>query len=160
MSQASQIATDHSSTLPPSKLGIFHSPVRTLLGLIFIYGAYAKFHFNGAWHFRDYYFFLAMGIGSYRTLPTGLVQWVALILPWLELALGTLLIAGAGARWVSLLSSVLLAFMAFLPRSAMLALVSRTNPALELSVDSGLLVMALTVMLRAFHSHRARKDRN
>jgi hypothetical protein len=155
MSQASPIATDHSLTLPPSKLGIFHSSGRTLLGLIFLWGAYAKFHFNGAWHFRDYNFFLAMAIGSYRTLPTGLVQWVALILPWLELALGTLLIAGAGMRWTALVSSALLAFMACLPRSAMLGLVGRPNPASELLIDFGISAAALTIAWRAFRSHRA-----
>src|SRR5579863_8256736 len=102
MSQASPIAVDRSSTLPPSESRIFHSLGRTLLGLIFVYGAFSKLQFNRAWHFRDYYFFLAMAIGSYRTLPLGLVQRLALILPWLELAVGALLVAGTGTRWVSL----------------------------------------------------------
>jgi methylamine utilization protein MauE len=160
MSQASPITVDCSSTLPPSKPGIFQSPARTLLGLIFVYGAFSKFHFNGAWHFRDYYFFLAMAIGSYRTLPLGLVQRLALILPWLELAVGTLLVAGTGTRWVSLVSTALLAFMVFLPRAAILGLVGHSNPAAELVIDFGCFLVALTVTLRAFHSHGAGQRSN
>jgi hypothetical protein len=82
MSQSSPIATDPSRTSPPSRPPIFHSPGRTLLGLILIFGAYTKLHFNGAWHFRDYHFFFAMAIGTYRSLPFGAVEWLARVLPW------------------------------------------------------------------------------
>src|SRR5579883_3622296 len=75
---------------------------RILLGAVFIYAAYAKLHFNGSWHLRDYYFLFAMGIDSYKMLPLSVVEVMARILPWLELALGVLLIAGAGLRWVGL----------------------------------------------------------
>jgi hypothetical protein len=130
---------------------------RVLLGLILVFGAYAKLHFNGAWHFRDYYFFLAAAIGSYRILPLGAVEWLARVLPWVELTLGTLLIAGVGARWVSLVTSALLVCMASLPRSAILGLVNHANPATELLVDAGFFLVALTITLRAFHSHRVKK---
>jgi uncharacterized membrane protein YphA (DoxX/SURF4 family) len=155
MSQASPIATDRSRTSPPGLPGIVQHPGRTLLGLVLIFGAYAKLHFNGAWHFRDYHFFLAMAIGSYRSLPLGMVRWLALVLPWVELALGALLIAGVGTRWVSLITSALLVFMASLPRSAILGFASRTSPATELLVDIGFFLVALTITLKAFHLHRA-----
>lgn len=157
MSQTSPIAIDSSRAPLPSRTGSRLPVGRVLLGLILIFGAYAKLHFNGAWHFRDYYFFFAMGIGSYRTLPLGVVEWLALVLPWLELTLGALLIVGIGTRWVALITSGLLVFMASLPRSAILGLASRTNPAAELLVDTGLFLVALAITLRAFHAHRARQ---
>lgn len=128
-----------------------------LLGLILALGAYAKLHFNGAWHLRDYSFFLAMAIGYYRMVLLGAVQWLARVLPWVELTLGALLIAGVCTRWVSLVTSALLGFMASLPRSAILDPVNYTNPATELLVDTVFFLVALTITLRAFHWHRARQ---
>jgi uncharacterized membrane protein YphA (DoxX/SURF4 family) len=157
VSQTSPIAIDSSRTPLPSRSGSSLPVGRVLLGLILVFGAYAKLHFNGAWHFRDYYFFFAMAIGSYRTLPLGVVEWLALVLPWLELTLGALLIAGVGTRWVSLITSALLVFMASLPRSAILGFANRTNPATELLVDTGFFLVALAITLRAFHAHRARQ---
>jgi uncharacterized membrane protein YphA (DoxX/SURF4 family) len=157
VSQTSPIAIDSSRTPLPSRSGSRLPVGRVLLGLILVFGAYAKLHFNGAWHVRDYYFFFAMAIGSYRTLPLGVVEWLALLLPWLELTLGALLIAGAGTRWVSLITTALLVFMASLPRSAILGFANRTNPATELLVDTGFFLVALAITLRAFHAHRARQ---
>ena len=154
---ASPMAIDSSRTPLPSRPGSRLPVGRVLLGLILAFGAYAKLHFNGAWHFRDYYFFLAAAVGSYRTLPLGPVEWLARVLPWVELTLGALLIAGVCTRWVSLGTSALLAFMASLPRSAILGLVKHSNPATELLVDTGFFLVALTITLRAFHSHRARQ---
>jgi uncharacterized membrane protein YphA (DoxX/SURF4 family) len=154
---ASPIAIDSSRTPLPSRPERRLPIVRVLLGLILVFGAYAKLHFNGAWHFRDYYFFFAMAIDSYRTLPLGAVEWLARVLPWVELTLGALLIAGFCTRWVSLVTSALLVFMASLPRSAILGLVNHTNPATELLVDTGFFLVALTITLRAFHAHRARQ---
>src|ERR1700735_3621768 len=57
---------------------------RVVLGGIFVYAAYSKLHFGGAWHLHDYQFFFAMGINSYNMLPLSIVQWMARILPWLE----------------------------------------------------------------------------
>jgi uncharacterized membrane protein YphA (DoxX/SURF4 family) len=155
MSQASPVANDRSRTRPPSRPGFLQLPGRILLGLILEFSAFAKVHFNGAWHFRDYYFFLAMATGPYRMLPLGVVEWLARVLPWVELSLGTLLIAGVCTRWVSLTTSALLVFMAWLPRPAILGLANRKNPATELLVDIGLFLVALTITLTAFHSHRA-----
>jgi uncharacterized membrane protein YphA (DoxX/SURF4 family) len=160
VSQANPIAIGSSRNSLPSQAGN-HLPVgRVLLGLILVFGAYTKLHFNGGWHFRDYYFFFAMTIGSYRTLPFRMVEWLALILPWMELVLGALLIAGVGTRWVSLIASALFVFMASLPRAAILGITSRTNPAMELLVDAGLFVVALTIALRAFHAHRVRQHQS
>jgi uncharacterized membrane protein YphA (DoxX/SURF4 family) len=128
---------------------------RVILGLILAFGAYAKLHFNGEWHFRDYYFFFAMAMGSYRTLPLGAVEWLARVLPWVELTLGAMLISGVGTRWVSLITSALLVFMASMPGSAFLGLANHTSLATELLVDTGFFLVALTIALRAFHSHRA-----
>ncbi len=96
-----------------------------------------------------------MAIGSYRMLSLAAVEWVARILPWAELTLGVLLIAGAGVRWVSVISSALLLFMASMPRAAFLGLASRTNLAAELLVDTGFFLVALAIALRAFQLHRA-----
>src|SRR5713226_4128706 len=118
MSQASPIVIDSSRMPVPSHPGSGLPVGRVLLGLILVFGVYAKLHFNGAWHFRDYYYFLAMAIGSSRTLTPGAVEWLARVLPWMELTLGALLIAGVGTRWVSLITSLLLVFMVSLPRAA------------------------------------------
>jgi uncharacterized membrane protein YphA (DoxX/SURF4 family) len=158
MSQAIPIPADRSRTSLPNRSGIFELLERALLGLILVFGAYTKLHFNGGWHFRDYYFFFAMAIGSYRTLPLGAVEWLARVLPWMELALGALLIAGVGTRWVSLITSVLLVFMASLPGSAILGLASRRYPATELLADTGFFLVALTITLRGFQSERARQS--
>jgi uncharacterized membrane protein YphA (DoxX/SURF4 family) len=154
MSQASPVATDRSWTSLPGRPGILQFLGRIFLGLMLVFGAYAKLYFNGAWHFRDYHFFFAMAIGSYRTLPLGAVEWLARVLPWVELTLGALLIAGVGTRWVSSVTGALLVFMASLPRSAILGLASRANPATELLVDMGFFLMAVIIALSAFHSHR------
>lgn len=153
----SPVATDRSRSAPPGRPGILQSSGRTLLGLILVFGAFTKVHFHGAWHFRDYYFFLAMAIGSYRTLPLAAVEWIARILPWLELTLGVLLVGGVGARWISLVTSALLLYMATLPRVAFLGLAGRTNPATELLFDIGFFLLALNITLKSFHSHGAKR---
>src|SRR5260370_12411460 len=90
---------------------------RVALGAIFLYAAYSKLYFNGAWHLGDYQFFFGMAIDSYKMLPISMVQWMALILPWFELLLGALLIAGAGFRWVgSITSALLLLFIGAMTR--------------------------------------------
>ncbi|MGH3799565.1 MAG: DoxX family protein [Pseudonocardiaceae bacterium] len=49
-----------------------------------------------------------VAVGAYQMLPAGLVGPVATVLPLAELALGTLLVAGAFTRWTALASAVLL----------------------------------------------------
>ena len=139
---------------------------RVLLGVIFIYAAYAKLHFNGAWHLGDYYFLFAMGIDSYKMLPLGIVEWMAKILPWLELALGVLLIIGAGLRWVGLVvTALLVVFMVALTHAALGGLEincgcfgnNSVKPSRELMLDAGLLAVALAITAGGFFAHRAGK---
>ncbi|MGH3787114.1 MAG: DoxX family protein [Pseudonocardiaceae bacterium] len=54
-----------------------------------------------------------IAVGAYELLPSGLVGPVATVLPLVELALGTLLVAGAFTRWVALASAMLLAALMF-----------------------------------------------
>ena len=150
-----------------SKVRFLLIAARTVLGLIFVYAAYAKLHFNGAWHLRDYYFFFAMSIDSYRMLPLIIVQWMARILPWLELGLGALLVVGAGVRWAGLvLSALLVVFMMALAHAALGGLeincgcfgTGSVKPGRELMLDGVLLARALAVTVGGFLSHRAGKS--
>jgi uncharacterized membrane protein YphA (DoxX/SURF4 family) len=150
-----------------SKVGFFLIPARIVLGLIFIYAAYTKLHYNGAWHLRDYYFLFAMGIDSYRMLPLVAVEWMARILPWLELGLGALLVVGAGVRWAGLaVTGLLVMFMFALAHAALGGLeincgcfgTGSVRPGRELMLDSALLALALAVTVGGFLSHRAGKS--
>jgi uncharacterized membrane protein YphA (DoxX/SURF4 family) len=165
MSQTSSIAVERPRTR--SKVGFLLIAARILLGLVFAYAAYAKLHFNGAWHLRDYYFFFAMSIDSYRMLPLVVVEWMARILPWLELGLGALLVIGAGVRWAGLVVSALLAvFMIALAHAALGGLeincgcfgTGSVKPGRELMLDGVLLALALAVTVGGFLSHRAGKS--
>jgi putative oxidoreductase len=165
MSQASPIAIERPR--PRSKVEFLLLAARILLGLIFVYAAYAKLHFNGAWHLRDYYFFFAMGIDSYKMLPLAIVEWMAKILPWMELALGAMLVIGAGVRWAGLVvSALLVVFMIALAHAALGGLEincgcfgnNSVKPSTELARDVGLLAVALAVTVGGFLSHRAGKS--
>jgi uncharacterized membrane protein YphA (DoxX/SURF4 family) len=132
---------------------------RIALGIIFLYAAYAKVHFGGGWHLDDYQFFFAMAIDSYRIVPMGAVVWMARILPWFELALGSLLILGIGVRWVgSICSVLLLVFIAAMTRAMILGLEincgcfsnSEKLGAITMARDSSLLILALAVTAGAF----------
>lgn len=132
---------------------------RVALGLIFLVAAYTKLHFAGEWHLRDYQFFFAMAIDSYKMLPISAVQFLAQILPWFELALGGLLIAGVAVRWIGLITSgLLLVFIGAMTRAKLLGLEINCGcfgnneklGALTLLRDSSLLVLALAVTVGAF----------
>jgi uncharacterized membrane protein YphA (DoxX/SURF4 family) len=136
---------------------------RVALGAVFLYAAYAKLHYAGAWHLRDYHFLFAFGINSYELLSPEAALLLARILPWTEVALGLLLIAGVALRWVgSITTALLVVFMFALARAAVLGLEincgcfgeSSTNPARELILDSALLLVSLAVTVGAFLSHR------
>lgn len=164
MSEISPIAIERPRTR--SKVGVLLIAGRVLLGLIFIYAAYAKLHFNGSWHLRDYYFLFAMGIDSYKMLPLSVVEWMAKVLPWLELGLGAMLIIGAGVRWAGLaVSALLVVFMIALAHAALGGLEincgcfgnNSVKPSTELARDVGLLAVALAVTVGGFLSHRSGK---
>jgi uncharacterized membrane protein YphA (DoxX/SURF4 family) len=132
---------------------------RVALGVIFIYAAFSKLYFNGAWHFGDYHFFFGMVINSYDILPIWAVEWASRILPWFELLLGVLLIAGIGLRWTGLLASLLLiVFIAAMTRAYLHGLEimcgcfgnnEKLGP-LTLLRDSSMLIPALAVTIGAF----------
>ena len=161
MSQATPIVIERPRAA--SKARFFLVAGRIALGLIFLYAAYAKLHYNGAWHLRDYYFLFAMGIDSYRMLPLSVVEWMARILPWLELALGTLLVIGVGVRWAGLaVIALLVVFMIALAHAALGGLeincgcfgTGSVKPGRELMLDGGLLALAVAVTAGGFLSHR------
>jgi uncharacterized membrane protein YphA (DoxX/SURF4 family) len=137
---------------------------RIALGGIFLYAAYAKLHYAGAWHLRDYDFLFAFGINSYDMLSADNVLLLARVLPWVEVALGLLLISGLALRWVGSVTTVLLViFMYALTRAAIKGLAincgcfgnQSTTPAKELAVDSLLLLTAVAVTAGAFIFRRA-----
>lgn len=152
---------------PRNRLSLLLIPARILLGAIFVYAAYAKLHYNGAWHLRDYYFLFAMGIDSYRMLPLAAVEWMARILPWLELGLGALLIIGAGVRWAGLtVTALLVMFMIALAHAALGGLeincgcfgTGSVSPGRELMLDGVLLALALSVTVGGFLSRGAQRS--
>jgi uncharacterized membrane protein YphA (DoxX/SURF4 family) len=132
---------------------------RVALGVIFLIAAYAKLHFAGEWHLRDYQFFFAMAIDSYKMLPISAVQLMAQVLPWFELVLGIFLIAGIGLRAIGTITSgLLLVFIGAMTRAKILGLEINCGcfgnneklGAATLIRDSSLLVLALAVTIGAF----------
>jgi uncharacterized membrane protein YphA (DoxX/SURF4 family) len=132
---------------------------RLALGLIFVYAAFAKLHFNGDWHFGDYHILFAMAIDSYKILPMQAVQTMARFLPWFELVLGAWLTSGVGLRWAASISSaLLLVFIGAMARAQILGLEINcgcfgNNEKLGTATlirDSSLLVLSLAVMIGAF----------
>jgi len=137
---------------------------RIALGGLFLYAAYAKLHYAGVWHLRDYHFLFAFGINSYEMLTPENALLLARVLPWVEVALGLLLISGVALRWVGSVTTVLLiVFMYALARAAIKGLAincgcfgnESTSPAKELVVDSMLLLTSVAITAGAFISHRA-----
>jgi uncharacterized membrane protein YphA (DoxX/SURF4 family) len=80
---------------------------RLVLGMVFLYAAYTKL--------RQPWEIFALSIDSYQVLPPWAVFAVARTLPWLELVIGVLLLAGVFTLWVSAASTALLgAFFALM----------------------------------------------
>ena len=132
---------------------------RVVLGCIFIYAAFTKLYFNGEWHFGDYQFFFGMVINSYNILPMWAVTLAARILPWFELLLGILLVAGIGLRWTGMIASaLLLVFIGAMTRAYLHGLEimcgcfgnnEKLGP-LTLLRDSAILIPAIGVTIGAF----------
>lgn len=74
--------------------------LRLLLGVVFVYAAYTKL--------RQSWLLFALSIDSFQLLPEWAVFTLARTLPWLELALGVLLIAGAWLRYLSVCAAAIL----------------------------------------------------
>jgi uncharacterized membrane protein YphA (DoxX/SURF4 family) len=84
--------------------------LRVGLGALFVYAAWLKL--------RDPWQIFAMSIDSYRILPLQAVELAARVIPWLELAIGLLLIAGLWLRISgSIVSLLLLTFFALMVRA-------------------------------------------
>jgi len=75
--------------------------LRLVLGAVFVYAAYTKP--------RQSWLLFALSIDSYQLLPQWAVLTLARTLPWMELALGVLLVAGAWLRYTSIVASAILA---------------------------------------------------
>jgi uncharacterized membrane protein YphA (DoxX/SURF4 family) len=158
-------ASPHSRRYVPIALWIG----RVALGCVFLYAAYAKLHYAGAWHWRDYHFLFAFGINSYEMLSFDNALLLARVLPWVEVALGLLLLSGLALRWVGSITTILLLiFMYALARAAVRGLAincgcfgnQSTTPAKELVVDALLLFTAVSVTVGAFLSRRHRNAAN
>ncbi len=75
--------------------------LRVVLGAVFVYAAYTKL--------RQSWLLFALSIDSYQILPEWGVLTLARTLPWLELAIGVLLLAGWKLRYVSIAATAMLA---------------------------------------------------
>ena len=124
---------------------------RTVLGGVFIYAAYSKLRLPWG--------FFALSINSYRLLPESAVILLARTLPWLELALGVLLLVGYRLRYVAAAaSSLLMLFFAVMLRSYFQGLaidcgcfgLGETLSARTLARDMLLLVVSISVTIAAF----------
>src|SRR5580700_8955724 len=84
--------------------------LRIGLGGIFVYAAWLKL--------RDPWQIFAMSIDSYRILPLQAVELAAHIIPWFELAVGLLMIAGLWLRISgTIVTLLLLTFFALMLRA-------------------------------------------
>jgi uncharacterized membrane protein YphA (DoxX/SURF4 family) len=84
--------------------------LRLVLGGIFVYAAWLKL--------RDPWQIFAMSIDSYRILPLQGVEVAARVIPWFELTIGLLLIAGLWLRISgTIVSLLLLTFFAVMVRA-------------------------------------------
>jgi uncharacterized membrane protein YphA (DoxX/SURF4 family) len=75
--------------------------LRLLLGAVFVYAAYTKL--------RQSWLLFAVSIDSYQLLPEWAVFALARTIPWLELMLGMMLMAGIWLRYVSIAAAGILA---------------------------------------------------
>lgn len=80
-------------------LRYFYHASRIVLGLIFIYASYDKILHPQAF---------SQAVFNYQLLPDGLVNFTALVLPWLELVLGCLLIINCWMPGTVIISTGLL----------------------------------------------------
>jgi uncharacterized membrane protein YphA (DoxX/SURF4 family) len=74
--------------------------LRLVLGAIFVYAAYTKL--------RQSWLLFALSIDSYQLLPQWAVLTLARTLPWVELAIGVLLLVGTWLRYTGILATAIL----------------------------------------------------
>ena len=75
--------------------------LRLLVGGVFLYAAYTKL--------RQPWLVFAMSIDSYRMLPEWAVLTIARVVPWLELTIGLMVVAGLWLRYSAAAASLMLA---------------------------------------------------
>lgn len=131
---------------------------RLILGGIFVYAAYAKL--SQPW------MLFAMSINSYQMVSESSTKMLAQTLPWLELALGLVLLTGWALRWsASAASALLVFFFSVMLRAYMKNLaifcgcfgVGEKLGPLTLTRDGSLAALALAVAVGAFLMRRRRE---
>ncbi len=133
--------------------------LRWLLAAIFLWAAYTKL--------RQPWLVFAMSIDTYQLLPESAVLFVARTLPWVELAIGLLLAAGGGLRYVAAAATALLGlFLGVMLHADGKGLgidcgcfgVGEALSAKTLARDSGLVLCSIALTALAFRTHRARTE--
>ena len=131
---------------------------RLLLAAVFLYAAYTKL--------RQPWLVFAMAIDSYQLLPPWAVLFLARTIPWLELVLGILLLAGYQLRYVATFASGLLAvFFAVMLRSYLKGLsidcgcfgVGEALGPGTLARDGALIALSIFVAIFAFRAEPIRR---
>ena len=74
---------------------------RLIVAGIFLYSGYAKL--------REPWLQFEISLESFKALPEYMLEPIARVMPWLEVALGIALLTGILARWFALIASLLLA---------------------------------------------------
>ena len=110
----------------------------------------------------------AMQVDSYQILPAWAVMAVSHTLPWLELGIGLLLLMGIGLRWVSLLTTLLVAgFFGVIVRSYFAGMKincgcfgpgAEPPSAWTILRDGLFLALALAITIGAFLQARAKRE--
>jgi uncharacterized membrane protein YphA (DoxX/SURF4 family) len=94
-------------TSSPGK--IFRLVLRIILGAIFVYAGWVKLFGPHLWPLSlEPWQLFAAAISAYGILPLKAVELIARTLPWLEVAVGIMLIAGLGLRFSATVTSLLL----------------------------------------------------
>jgi uncharacterized membrane protein YphA (DoxX/SURF4 family) len=138
-----------------------------LLGRVFLAGIFIYAGATKVWVLLfEHWTLFAMSINSYGVLPGWAVNAIAWALPWLEILLGVLLLAGWQVRWMAAACTALLAgFFAVMLRAYFLGLgidcgcfgFGEALSARTLVRDGLLLAISLSVTLAAFAAVRARR---
>ena len=139
---------------------------RVGLGAVFVYAAYTKLLAIGFAPFQVQWrstALLAMSVHAYEVLPEWGVTLVARTLPWIELAVGTLLLIGYQLKYTSAAATALLAFFfALMLRSYLKGLgidcgcfgLGEKLSVWTLIRDGALVAAALALTLGSFFSNR------
>lgn len=81
---------------------VLHWVCRIALGALFLYAGFTKLYP------REHQFLFELAVSAYQILPVWGVIVVARALPWMEVALGVLLVSGWKLRYTSIFGALLL----------------------------------------------------